>query len=148
MAHMRTVAGDSIAGMSPTVHVPALLYVQVNGERHTRQITLVGVDEATHASVSEFGDYLQHPANREQLQFNLREKGFDIQDHQTEDPATAKPREQLRHAGWGYRRYRAMLSAQRREQERRAAALNESQADSQEATSPNSGRAPRSSCSA
>jgi lipoprotein-releasing system permease protein len=122
MARMREVAGESIAGMSPTVHVPAALYVNVNGERHTRQVTLVGVDEATHASVSQFGAYLQHPENRRQLTFDLRETGYDVFDHQADDPSSVKPREQLRHAGWGYRRYKAMLSAQRREQEKRAAA--------------------------
>ena len=58
MARMRQVAGDDIVGMSPTVHVPSLLYLDVNGQLLTRQVTLVGIDEATYASVSQFGDYL------------------------------------------------------------------------------------------
>ncbi len=119
MAKIRQVAGDSIAGMSPTVHVPALMYLTVGGEVLPRQVTLVGIDEATYASVSEFGDYLQHPANRDQLQFGLRDGGYDVIDHQVDDPADAKPREVMRQAGWGYRRYKAMLSKDRREQEER-----------------------------
>ncbi len=35
----------------------------------TRQVNLIGIDEETHAQVSDFGNYLQHPANREQLSF-------------------------------------------------------------------------------
>lgn len=119
MAKIRAVAGDSIVGMSPTVHVPALMCLTVGGQLMPRQVTLVGIDEATYASVSEFGDYLQHPANREQLKFDLREGGYDVVDHQVEDPADAKPREVMRQAGWGYRRYKAMLSKERREQEER-----------------------------
>ena len=119
MAKIRAVAGDSIVGMSPTVHVPALMCLTVGGELMPRQVTLVGIDEATYASVSEFGDYLQHPANRKQLKFDLRESGYDVVDHQVEDPADAKPREVMGQAGWGYRRYKAMLSKERREQEER-----------------------------
>ena len=38
-----------IAGMSPTVHVPAMLYIRSAANRSTRQVMLVGVDEATYA---------------------------------------------------------------------------------------------------
>jgi lipoprotein-releasing system permease protein len=135
MAKIRVVAGDSIAGMSPTVHSPALMCLTVGGEMLTRQITLVGIDEATYASVSEFGVYLQHPANRQQLAFDLRESGYDVLDHQAEGQGDAKPREAMRHAGWGYRRYKAMLSKERREQEERlqAEAAAKAPAESAEA---------------
>ena len=132
MAKIRELAGDSIAGMSPTVHVPALMCLTVGGELLPRQVTLVGIDEATYATVSEFGEYLQHPANRKQLKFDLRESGYDVIDHQVEDPAEAKPRQVMRQAGWGHRRYKALLSKQRREQEERLQA--ESPAASAEAT--------------
>jgi lipoprotein-releasing system permease protein len=120
MAEIRSLVGDRIVGMSPTVHVPALMTLNVGGEQLVRQVTLVGVDEATHASVSAFGDYLQHPANREKLHFGLRESGYDAIDHQLDDPADAKPREQMRSAGWGYRRYKAMIIKQRAAQQRLA----------------------------
>jgi lipoprotein-releasing system permease protein len=121
MAEIRALAGDKIAGMSPTVHVPALMTLNVGGEQLVRQVTLVGVDEATHASVSAFGDYLQHPANRRKLDFGLRENGYDAIDHQLDDPADAKPRKQMESAGWGYRRYKAMNNKQRVEEQRLAA---------------------------
>jgi len=73
MEEIRRAAGDQIAGMTPTVAVPAMLNFQVRGQWITRQIMFIGIDEATHASVSDFGRYLQHPANRTQLSFDLRD---------------------------------------------------------------------------
>ena len=102
-----------IVGMSPTVHVPSLMYIEVNGQSHTKQVTLVGIDKATYASVSQFGQYLQHPSNRQQLDFQLRDGGYDVFDHQVDDPQSTKPRTQMRNAGWPYRRYKAMLAAER-----------------------------------
>ncbi|MCC6492370.1 MAG: FtsX-like permease family protein [Pirellulales bacterium] len=117
MAKIREVAGDAVAGMSPTVHVPALMYLTVGGELMPRQITLVGIDEKTYASVSSFGKYLQHPENRRQLDFSLRDGGYDVVDHQA-DAAAAKPRSVMKNAGWPWRRYKAMLNRERAEQER------------------------------
>jgi lipoprotein-releasing system permease protein len=119
MAKIRQVAGDSIVGMSPTMHVPALITLTVNGQLMPRQVTLVGIDEATYASVSAFGKYLQHPANRRQLRFNLHDGGYDVIDHQADDPKAAKPREIMKNAGWPYRRYKAMLTEQRRLEDER-----------------------------
>ena len=59
-----SIAGDDIAAMSPVVAVPAVLYFDRDGRRFTRQIDLIGIDEETQSSVSDFGKYLQHPANR------------------------------------------------------------------------------------
>jgi hypothetical protein len=39
--------------MTPTVAVPAMLNFQVRGQWVTRQIMFIGIDEATHAGVSE-----------------------------------------------------------------------------------------------
>ena len=47
-----------------------------------KQITLIGVDEATYATVSDFGQFLQHPDNRKQLDFELKDGGYDTIDHQ------------------------------------------------------------------
>jgi len=82
MEEIRRAAGDQIEGMTPTVAVPAMLNFQVRGQWITRQVMLIGIDEATHASVSDFGRYLQHPANRQQLSFDLREGGYDTVDSQ------------------------------------------------------------------
>ena len=78
LAHMekiREVAGADVVGMSPTVHTPALMYITVGGQSITRPVTIVGIDEQTYDSVSKFGQYLQHPTNREQLSFDLRGGG-------------------------------------------------------------------------
>jgi lipoprotein-releasing system permease protein len=128
MAKIRDVAGDSIAGMSPTLHVPALMYLTVGSEVLPRQVTLVGIDETTYASVSEFGGYLQHPENRKQLRFSLRDGGYDVVDHQA-DPAEAKPREAMRNAGWTYRRYKAMLAKQQAELQEQAKAAEGAASD-------------------
>ncbi len=107
MADIQKAAGDLIEGMSPTAHVPSMLGFTVNGQRINKQINMIGIDPKTYGSVSDFGRYLQHPSNREKLAFELRDGGFDLLDHQTEDPSTLKPRTQMEHAGWEYRRRKA-----------------------------------------
>ena len=110
MAEITEVAGEYIAGMSPTVHVPAMLGYSVGTQYITRQITLIGVDETTYATVSDFGQFLQHPQNREQLDFQLKDSGYDVVDHQASDPSKAIPRLQLKDAGWLHRRHKAQFT--------------------------------------
>ncbi len=107
MAAIRNVAGQYIEGMSPTVHVPAMLGFSVSGQYVTRQVTVIGVDPATCNEVSDIGRYLQHPANRSQLDFQLKEGGYDVVDHQAADPAKATPRPQMKYSGWMLRRQKA-----------------------------------------
>ena len=104
MEEIRRAGGDQIVGMTPTVAVPAMLNFQVRGQWITRQVMLIGIDEATHASVSDFGRYLQHPANREQLSFGLREGGYDTVDSQAGGSEPTRPA--LEGAGWPHRRMR------------------------------------------
>jgi lipoprotein-releasing system permease protein len=104
MDEIRRAAGDSIAGMTPTVAVPAMLSFQVRGQWVTRQVMFIGIDEATHAAVSDFGSYLQHPENRRQLSFDLRDGGYDTADRQSQGPVPARPA--LGGAGWPHRRMR------------------------------------------
>ena len=84
MEQIRQVAGDDIEGMTPTVVVPAMLSFQCGGNWVTRQVQLIGIDEKTQSQVSDFGKYLQHPANREDMSFDLRDGGYDVRDHQAE----------------------------------------------------------------
>jgi lipoprotein-releasing system permease protein len=107
MSEIHGVAGDYIAGMSPTVHIPAMLGYSVGSQYITKQITIIGVDEKTYATVSDFGRYLQHPKNREQLDFQLREAGYDTIDHQAGDPSKAPVRRDMQLAGKEIRRRRA-----------------------------------------
>jgi lipoprotein-releasing system permease protein len=105
MEEIRRAAGDDIAGMTPTVAVPAMLNFQVRGQWLTRQIMFIGIDEASHAQVSDFGRYLQHPENRRQLSFALRDGGYDTVDSQS-DGAAEPTRPALQGAGWPHRRMR------------------------------------------
>ncbi len=107
MQEIRKVAGDYIAGMSPTVHIPAMLGYSVGSQYITKQIMLIGVDQTTYSSVSDFGQFLQHPENRKQLDFNLRPSGYDVYDHQATDPDKLQPRSDMQAAGWEYRKRKA-----------------------------------------
>ena len=110
MAEIKKVAGPHIAGMSPTVHVPAMLGYSVGSEYFTRQITVIGIDETTYSTVSDFGKFLQHPDNREHLDFNLKVGGYDIIDHQATDRTKVSPRFPMQDAGWIHRRRKAKMS--------------------------------------
>jgi lipoprotein-releasing system permease protein len=110
MAEIRRIAGEYIAGMTPTVVVPAMLVFNVQGQWITRQVSFIGVDEKTHSQVSDFSHYLQHPANRKKLSFSLRDGGYDTQDHQA--GADAPPRDRMEIAGWKYRRIQAKYLAE------------------------------------
>ena len=92
MRGIQRVLGDEVQGMTPIVHVPALLRMRVRGEYHTRQINLIGIDEATYGKVSDFSQYLLHPLNQRQLSFQLREDGY------------APDRDQFPPSGWQHRR--------------------------------------------
>jgi lipoprotein-releasing system permease protein len=94
MARIQQVAGDHIAGMTPTVAVPGQLAFEVNGQGQTRHVSFIGVDESTYGSVSDFSRYLRHPKNRRQLKFQLQDGGYDIAE---DEPAA------LRGAGWPHR---------------------------------------------
>jgi len=101
MAQIQRVAGNSIEGMTATVVVPAMLSFQYGGQWHQRQVQLIGIDEKTQGGVSDFGKYLQHPDNRRQMSFQLRQAGYDTHDHQS--GPEAPERRQMKDAGWVHR---------------------------------------------
>ncbi|REJ69289.1 MAG: ABC transporter permease [Planctomycetota bacterium] len=92
MDAIREVLGDDVVGMTPTVHVPALLDMQVGEQTITREIVLIGIDPKTSPSVSKLSEYMIHPENRDRLSFELREDGFG---------------DRLPRSGWSHRRQRA-----------------------------------------
>jgi lipoprotein-releasing system permease protein len=104
MRRIREIAGDSIEGMTPTVHVPAMLSFQFGGQNIMKPIIFIGIDERTHSAVSDFGKYLQHKANREHLSFELRPDSYDTSDHQM--GPEAPPRTDMKLAGREWRRIR------------------------------------------
>jgi lipoprotein-releasing system permease protein len=103
MDAIRRVVGEHIAGMTPTVHIPAMLTFEYSGTHHTRPVTLIGIDAETQSEASDFGKYLLHPDNREQMSFELRDGGFDAADRQPGSPPDG--RRVLADAGWRYRRW-------------------------------------------
>jgi len=123
MDEIRRAAGDQIAGMTPTVAVPAMLNFQVRGQWVTRQVMFIGIDESSHALASDFGRFLQHPENRRQLTFDLREGGYDTIDSQSEGPGPTRPA--LEGAGWPHRRMRVERERLWRERQERQQADGE-----------------------
>src|SRR5438132_6662164 len=98
MAEISRIVGDDLVGITSAVHVPAMLTMTVRGQISTRQITLIGVDEATYADVSDFRQYLLHSENRKQISFQLREDGYGDDQHE------------LRASGWTYRRAKVAMA--------------------------------------
>ncbi len=103
MEQIMRVAGDYIAGMTPTVHVPAMLTFKYGGKMVTRQVTLIGSRPETAGNASSLPEFLQHPENRKRLSFNLREGGYDTLDRQSGE--ASGDRDVLADAGWPYRRW-------------------------------------------
>jgi lipoprotein-releasing system permease protein len=89
MAEIKQTLGDDVVGMTANVRVPAMINYQVNGRWVPQQVMLIGIDDKTYAGVSDFSQYLLHPANQDQLSFNLRATGYDAR---------------LPTSGWEYRR--------------------------------------------
>jgi lipoprotein-releasing system permease protein len=102
MERIRRAAGSYVAAMTPLVEVPAMLSFEVQGTWHQRQISLIGIDAQSHGRVSNFAGYLQHPENRRAFQFELRDGGYDVVDHERGD--LASPRVRMDIAGWPNRR--------------------------------------------
>ncbi len=102
---IRQLAGQWIEGMTPTVHVPGILSFDAGGTRQMHPIVLIGIDEKTYDSVSDFKKYLNHPENREQLSFDLHDGGYDTRDHQTPENAPLRPGAER--WGWPWRQMQA-----------------------------------------
>ncbi len=115
---IREIAGDQIEAMTATVVVPAMLSFRYHQTWITRQVQLIGIDEATQGSVSDFSTYLQHPENRRATGvdlFKLRENGYDLRDHNGGDEMPE--RTEMREAGWIRRRAMAQYQAYQRQWE-------------------------------
>jgi lipoprotein-releasing system permease protein len=99
--------GDSVQGITTVVTLPAMMTFHHNGNAHTQQINLIGIDKETYASVSDFSKYLLHPDNKQKLDFVLKQSGY------------APEREALQPAGWEHRtRVETLKKARLSEMER------------------------------
>jgi lipoprotein-releasing system permease protein len=58
MAKIKSVGGDRVVALTPTVEVPGILSYPYGHENFTRLVQIIGIDPAGRASVGEFGDYL------------------------------------------------------------------------------------------
>ena len=65
---IKQIVGDDLVGLTTVVHVPGMYGKDVNGQRITRQISVIGIDDKTYAQVSDFSGYLLHAKNRERLE--------------------------------------------------------------------------------
>ncbi|MCP4885971.1 MAG: ABC transporter permease [Planctomycetaceae bacterium] len=92
LAEIRRICGKDLVGFTASVHVPAMLGIEYNGQLITGHVNLVGLDPKTFDQVSQFGRHLLHPENQKQVSFDLREGGY------------APERVQFPPAGWSYRR--------------------------------------------
>src|SRR5271166_4231376 len=102
MEQIKRICGDDIDGTTPICVVPAMLSYQWRGTWVTNQVQIIGIDEKSQSQVSDFAKYLQHPANRREMSFDLRDDGYDTHDHLTDGPT--REREDMLRAGWGNRR--------------------------------------------
>ncbi|WP_153557523.1 ABC transporter permease [Roseimaritima sediminicola] len=121
LEEIQRLLGDQLAGYSFSVHTPAMLAVEHNGQVIRHQVNLTGLDTNTYASVTDFGKYLLHPENRQRVQFRLRDDGYPDRDRQYK---------------WGaeYREWRlAIEKARSEERERLAAAEQAAAANTDEA---------------
>jgi lipoprotein-releasing system permease protein len=99
------ILGDEVEGMTAIVQVPAMLNFQYDGQWHTFQVNLIGIDDESYAQVSDFSDYLLHPDNRQQMSFLLREDGY------------AVGRKNFPESGWKRRRVKAEYEKALRQQQ-------------------------------
>ena len=102
---IRRILGDEVEGMTAIVQVPAMLNFQFDGQWHTFQVNLIGIDEETYAQVSDFSGYLLHPENQRQMSFLLRENGY------------GPDRQDLPDSGWTRRRAQAEYNKILRQQQ-------------------------------
>lgn len=107
------IAGDEIEGITPTIISLAFLQYRCGDEYMTQQVQLIGIDEETQGSVSTMSQYLQHPENRRQISFLLKENGYDVASPDSRNRQHLRP--ELGDAGWSYRR----ITVAERERNRR-----------------------------
>ena len=98
MDRIRKVCGDKIASMTPLCQTQGLVSFQIGQEWIHQPVFIIGIDPNGENETKDFGQYFQHPLNRQKLSFDLREDGYE----KSSDPE--HPRMVLKDAGWKYRR--------------------------------------------
>ncbi len=98
IAKIQELCGDKIEAMTPICQSIGLLSFQIRGNWFSQQVCVIGIDPEGENETKDFGKFFQHPDNRKQLSFNLRERGYE------QSPEGSPIREALQFAGWEYRR--------------------------------------------
>ncbi len=101
LTQIRKLAGDELESVTAVVRVPALLHFEFRGRPMTHQVMLIGIDDKTFGTVTDFHPYLQNELNRQELSFKLRDDGY--------DPSMGE-------CGWSYRREIAEFNKRYQEQ--------------------------------
>ena len=98
---IREIAGDDLEAVTAVVRVPALLQFSFSGRPMTHQVMLIGIDDETFGTVTDFQPYLTNAMNQENPSFDLHESGYD---------------EEMADAGWVYRRKMARMDREYQQQ--------------------------------
>ena len=98
MDEIRQIVGDDVEAKTAAIQIPAMINFRnkIQGQWITQPITLIGIDPQTYDGVSDFAEYLLHPANRQQLDFLLKENDYGL-----------GKRERFPVSGWARRRVSA-----------------------------------------
>ena len=91
---IREIAGEDLEAVTAVVRVPALLQFNYGGRPMTHQVMLIGIDDQTFGTVTDFQPYLTNTLNQENPSFELRSEGYDPE---------------IGDAGWEYRKKQALL---------------------------------------
>ncbi|MGI9518842.1 MAG: FtsX-like permease family protein, partial [Pirellulaceae bacterium] len=91
---IREIAGDDLEAATAVVRVPALLQFSYGGRPMTHQVMLIGIDDETFGTVTDFQPYLTNSLNQAKPSFELRNEGYDPE---------------MGDAGWSYRKKLALL---------------------------------------
>lgn len=94
MQQIQAVVGEDLVACTGVVQVPALLQFEFRGRAMTQQIMLIGIDDATYGQVTDFAPFLLNVHQQSNLDFLLKEDGYDLR---------------FGEAGWPYRRRQAQL---------------------------------------
>lgn len=130
MQKIRETLGEDVVGMTPICTTVGVMTYKTHVldsdgyEREaqlTEQVCIVGIDASTKSSVGDFAQFLQHPENRKQLSFALRDGGYDTFESQKmmqsrgllgrlfpsargADKKKLHERTDLKRAGWQHRK--------------------------------------------
>ncbi len=119
-AHLQEIlgiCGDQVEGYTASVHVPAMLNIEFNGQQITRHVNFVGLDPESYNRVSDFGEFLLHPAHQKQFDFTLQEDGY------------APDRPGFPQSGWIHRREQAALDVASQSQLASGKSVNSTESD-------------------